>query len=113
MAESCVREDLQDPGQLLCSVFAHEVANSLHVVLAQWSDVSIKLAALIRERAKSLRLITEGIDRLTLLLKDFRSFQLFRLDLEPTSLVTVISGCLALKLAKRPNTEFGSTATFL
>ena len=110
MAETCLRQYSQDPGQLLCSVFAHEIANSLQVVSAVAGSMERHLCKIGRvdtPTGQSLRLIAEEIDRLTLLLNDFRSFQLFSLDLEPTSLANVIEDCLALKASEATQRSIG------
>jgi signal transduction histidine kinase len=47
-----------------------------------------------------LRLLKEEINRLTLLLDNFRSLKLFSLDLQPRSLATVVKDSLALESIK-------------
>ena len=103
MEDSRPKENLQDPGELLCSVFVHEIANSLHSISAVASFMEqhlYKTDHIDKPTGESLRLVTEEIKRLTLLLEDFRSSRLFSLDLQPTSLATVIKDCLALECSE-------------
>lgn len=103
MEEPLRKENSQHPGELLCSVFTHEMANSLHNL---WSVITVMQQRLHQNghfdqpTGDSLRLLTEEINRLVLLLQDFRSHRLFSLHLEPTSLAGVIKDCLALESAK-------------
>ena len=96
LKEECSRQS----GDLTCSVFAHEVANSLHCISAVTSCMRRHLYQTGRVdplTGESLRLVTQEIERLTLLLADFRSSQVFSLDLRPTSLAGVIQDCLKLE----------------
>ena len=93
-------EQPQTSGELLSSVFAHEIANSLHGISALVCSMELhfhKTGHVDKPTGELLRLITEEIARLTLLLEDFRSSRLFSLDLQPTSLAAVIEDCLALE----------------
>jgi signal transduction histidine kinase len=103
MEESRQKECSRNPGDLLCSVFVHEVANSLQIISAVVDSMEqdfYKDGRGDKTTGESLRLVTEEIDRLSLLLKDFRSSRLFSLDLEPTSLASVIEDCLALEFSQ-------------
>lgn len=100
MEEARRKEDSPDRGDLLCSVFAHEIANSLHSIsaVANFMEQHLYETGHVDEpTGESLRIVTEEIKRLTLLLEDFRSSRLFNLDLQPTSWATVIEDCLALQ----------------
>jgi len=103
MEQALRKENSQGPAELLGSVFTHEMANSLHNL---WSVITVMQQRLQQNghvdqpTGDSLRLLTEEINRLVLLLQDFRSSQLFSLHLEPTSLAGVIKDCLALESAK-------------
>ena len=84
-------------------MLTHEFANSLHDlssvvnVLQQSLHQNSQTERLLED---SLRLVSEEINRLVLLLEDFRSSRLFTLSLEPTSLASVIENCLALESVK-------------
>ena len=98
-----LRECREDSSDLTCSVFAHEVANSLHAISAVASSMQRHLyetGRVDKATGELLRLVTQEIDRMTLLLKDFRSFQFFSLDLRPTSLAPLIEDCLALEFSE-------------
>ena len=103
MEQALRKENSQGPAELLGSVFTHEMANSLHNL---WSVITVMQQRLQQNghvdqpTGDSLRLLTEEINRLVLLLQDFRSSQLFSLHLEPTSLAGMIKDCLALESAK-------------
>jgi signal transduction histidine kinase len=103
MKQSHLRECREDSSDLTCSVFAHEVANSLHAISAVASSMQRHLyetGRVDKATGELLRLVTQEIDRMTLLLKNFRSFQFFSLDLRPTSLAPLIEDCLALELSE-------------
>jgi len=103
MEEALRKENSQDPAELLCSVFTHEMANSLHNLSSVITVMQQRLhqnGHVDQPTGDSLRLLTEEINRLVLLLQDFRSSQLFSLHLEPTSLAGVIKDCLALESAR-------------
>jgi len=85
----------------LPAVLGHEIANPLNNISAAVQLVGETLHAQHDPGNEStcelLRLVTEEINRLTLLLDNFRSFNLFHLDLAPTCLATVVKDCLALE----------------
>ena len=100
MEEALRKENSQDPAELLCSVFTHEMANSLHNLLSVITVMQQRVhqnGHVDQPTDDSLRLLTEEINRLVVLLQDFRASQLFSLHLEPTSLAGVIKDCLALE----------------
>lgn len=103
MDHSFREEYPQDPAELLCSVFTHEVANSLHLIcslLGVMGECLKKNGHVDQPVGNSLRLMTQEMNRLVLLLEDFRSSRLFSVYLEPTSVAGVIEDCLALESAK-------------
>ena len=72
--ESTRKDDSQNPGELLSSMFAHEIANSLHGLSALVCSMERhfhKTGDVDKSTGELLRLITEEINRLTLLLEDF------------------------------------------
>lgn len=103
MEQALRKEHTHDPGELLCSMFTHEMANSLHNL---WSVITVIQQRLHQNghveqpTSDSLKIVIEEINRLVLLLEDFRSHRLFSLHLEPTSLTRVIKDCLVLESAR-------------
>jgi signal transduction histidine kinase len=101
--ESSRNQCSENPGDLLCSVFVHEVANSLQIISAAVSLMErdfCKACCGDNTGVESVRLVMKEIDRLSLLLSDFRSSRSFSLDLKPTSLTSVIEDCLALEFSQ-------------
>lgn len=110
MEQSQLKECSDDSSDLTCSVFAHEIGNSLHGISAVTDCMERHLYQIghaDKATGELLRLVTQEIDRMTLLLEDFRSFQFFRLDLRPTSLANVIQDCLALKASEASRRSIG------
>jgi signal transduction histidine kinase len=102
MEQTACKENSQDPGELLCSVLTHEMANSLHDICSVINVVQEHMhrnGHVDQPTDASLRLVTDEINRLVLMLQDFRSSRLFSLNLEPTSLARVVHDCLALESA--------------
>lgn len=103
MEDPLRKEKWQDPGKLLHSMFTHEMANSLQNL---WSVITVMQQRLHQNghadqpTSDLLRILTEEINRLVLLLQDFRSHRLFSLHLEPISLLDVIKDCVALESGK-------------
>lgn len=100
MEQSHLKERSHDSSDLTCSVFAHEIGNSLHGISAVASCMERHLyetGRVDKATGELLRLVTQEIDRMTLLLEDFRSCQFFSLDLRPTSLAPVIEDSLGLE----------------
>ena len=86
----------------LSAVLAHEIANPLSNISAAVHLLEQYLCEQHLNDATSelLRLTKEEIDRLTLLLDNFRSVKRFSLDLQPTSLPPLVRDCLALESVK-------------
>jgi signal transduction histidine kinase len=107
MEEALQRQMPETPGCGLLSfddlsaVLGHEMANPLNNISAAVQLLGEKLHAkhdpADEFTCELLRLVTEEINRLTLLLDNFRSFSLFRLELAPICLAAVIRDCLALE----------------
>jgi nitrogen-specific signal transduction histidine kinase len=69
MEEARQEESSQDPGKLLCSVFAHEIANSLHGIFAVAGCMErhlYEIGHIDMPTGESLRLVKEEINRLAL-----------------------------------------------
>ena len=86
----------------LSAALAHEIANPLGNISAAVQLLEEHLCEQRLNEATSdlLRLTKEEIDRLTLLLDNFRSVKRFSLDLQPTSLPPLVRDCLALESVK-------------
>lgn len=96
-------EQAKSSGELLFSVFTHEIANSLQDICSLVTVMQQHLHQNGRVDppvGDALRLVSEEVKRLALLLEEFRSSRLFNLHLRPTSLAEVIEDCLRLESAK-------------
>jgi signal transduction histidine kinase len=107
MEEGSRKSLLHEPAGRIDDLFAvltHEIANPLNNISAavQLMDEYLHDSENRVNEAFSelLRLLTEEVKRLTLLLEDFRSLQLFNLDLQPISLASLIKDALALESIK-------------
>ena len=88
----------------LSAVMAHEIANPLHNIAAAIQLLEEHLIAkerLVDEATTDLlRLVTEEISRLVLLLDNFRSLNFFSVNLRPTSLAALVKDRLDLEAVK-------------
>jgi signal transduction histidine kinase len=85
----------------LSAVLAHEIANPLNAISAAVHLIEQyfyeKEGPVDQTIVDLLRLVAGEINRLTLLLNEFRSLRLSSLDLQPTSLATVVKRVLDLE----------------
>ena len=88
----------------LSAILGHEIANPLNSI-----SVAVQLLERIlsaqgepaNERKSTLvRLISDEIRRLALLVENFRSLKLFELELQPTSLDKLVRDCVGLESVK-------------
>jgi two-component system, NtrC family, sensor histidine kinase HydH len=110
MEEARLKQVPQDPAcsflsfDELSAVLGHEIANPLNNISAAVQLLEHYLHEkddrVDEPMCELLRLITEEINRLTLLLENFRSLKLFSLELQPTCLTAVVQDCLALESIK-------------